>query len=198
MKKIICILLISFQAKSADFTVEFTPANNSISNNSIISILSSKISDLSSSVMSILSSNKVIFRGTSSVGTLLTYNVHVNVPFVATKDTHSAWNGTAFIVPSGQGGVYRVSTFLMTNTYVGDIGGTVNCRIYKNGIAGDLLAMNRSVTQYTKYFELSGTDVIEAQPGDSIEVRVYQTILNGTVLLLNAAEYNHLSIVKEN
>lgn len=165
----------------------------------IPSLLSSKISDFASSVISAMSSHKVIFRGTSNAGTNLPFNTFVNIPFVSMKDTHSAWNGSAFVVPSGEGGTYRVSVFLMTgNGFTASSGGTIDCRIFKNGLSGDLLAMNRSVTSFSsKYFELTGTDIIDVVPGDTIEIRVYQTLVNATIPLLTAADYNHLSIVKE-
>lgn len=56
MKKMLLILLISLQAQAADFTVEFTPANNSVGDAQVSSISSSKISDFVSSVVTAISS----------------------------------------------------------------------------------------------------------------------------------------------
>lgn len=118
-----------------------------------------------------LSGDQTITRATTTkITNMLTYE----------QDSHSAFDGTTFTVPSGKGGKY----FLSANAYhdfsvVGDDGENMTTSLYINGSA---IFENQFVNltyRDTRRIVLSAEGIMTLSAGDYVELYVYQADSNG-------------------
>jgi len=83
-------------------------------------------------------SNKPAFYGESSSSQTITRNTYVKVTGMTNDevDTNTAFDGTTFTVPSGEGGTYFLSGSIQSDfELIGDDGELARCYLYKNGSA---------------------------------------------------------------
>ena len=118
-----------------------------------------------------LSSDQTITRATTTkITNMLTYE----------QDSHSAFDGTTFTVPSGKGGKY----FLSANAYhdfaaVGDDGENMTTSLYING-SGIFENQFVNITyRDTRRICLSVEAIMSLSAGDYVELYVYQADANG-------------------
>lgn len=111
-----------------------------------------------------------------NAGTVITSGV-TNLDFTTKEfDSHNAWSGTVFTVPSGGGGNYSVH---VTAKPTAAFGGSVV--LYKNGTA--FMTMGDDVSSDQK----SGSSGVRVNPGDTLSIRFN----NNATLNSGAAAHNH-------
>ena len=143
----------------------------------------------------IAASESIRYSGRTSVATSLTSGSFVNIPFgTDVEDTHDAWNGTVFTVPSA--GSYALAAQVAPNTGSWTQGRYLILGIYKNG------SLYKNATKYIQYTAsqipetVSVVDLgIPCNAGDTLEVRF--THNNATSQTLNGtADENYIAIYK--
>jgi len=95
-------------------------------------------------------------------------------------DSHSAFDGTTFTVPSGKGGKY----FLYANAYhdfspAGDDGENMKTSIYINGSTKFENQFVNVTQKDTRNIVLSASGMMTLSAGDYVELYVYQADSNG-------------------
>ena len=112
----------------------------------------------------------------------------------AEKDSHGAFDGSTFTVPSGKGGVYLVTaTVYFDFSNAGGDGELVYMYFYKNGSeayrAG--IQMNASSAKQIAQYIVPGTTFLTVADGDTLElyVRLTDDSASGTLRLFGSAAY---------
>ena len=137
-------------------------------------------------------------RYSTNAGQSIANNTHVIIDFEDKDyDTHTAvTTGAAwkFTCPTGQGGPYRVSVFLLfASTATWAAGEIAQASIYKGGVLHSVLDRKTAESATTLYKELGGSGGVYLSAGEFIDVRAYHT--SGAALALhNDGLYNYISI----
>jgi len=97
-------------------------------------------------------------------------------------DSASAFDGTTFTVPSGQGGIYFIFS-LMTGSFdtVGNDGENIISYIYKNGSAQALSRLSHvSTGRDISYASVQHSFMMSLNAGDTVEMYGYLVDANGS------------------
>ena len=126
--------------------------------------------------------NTPAFYGALASDQTMTRNATVKITGMTSNeiDTNSAFDGTTFTVPSGEGGNYYLEgTIVYDFETAGDDGFEVFAAIYKNGstLKGSQF-MNIS-TQDLRHVSLDVSGIFNLSAGNTIELYSYSTDSNG-------------------
>jgi hypothetical protein len=126
--------------------------------------------------------NTPVFYGALASDQTMTRNSTVKITGMTTNeiDTNSAFDGTTFTVPSGEGGNYYLEgTIVYDFETAGDDGFEIFAAIYKNGstLKGSQF-MNIS-TQDLRHASLDVSGIFNLSAGNTIELYSYSTDSNG-------------------
>ena len=110
------------------------------------------------------------------------------------KDSHNAFDGTTFTVPTGKGGVYLVvSTVYYDFSNAGGDGELMYTYFYKNGSEAyrSGIQMNTSASKQIAQYIAPSTAFLTLEDGDTLElyVRLTDDSASGTLRLFGSAAY---------
>jgi hypothetical protein len=117
--------------------------------------------------------NTPAFYGELASTQTISRNSYVKVTGLTTDeiDTDSAFDGTTFTVPSGEGGKYFLYATIVTDFEIaGDDGREARCLIYKNGSDLKDARWRITGTYTTRYVTLNASTTTTLSAGDTIEL----------------------------
>lgn len=141
----------------------------------------------------IAAAESVNMKYTNTAGTSLSNAGFTNVPF-ATRvyDSHNAWNGTQFVAPIA--GKYSVKATINFASATYGVNNSIVCAIYRNGSLDTAGAEEPIMAIVTLPFGGDVATTVQCNPGDTVELRVFNTRSGGSTALATTTGYNHIEI----
>lgn len=167
-----------YSAKKGDYVTFWSTTASDDNANTTFSITATAHS-VGTIKESAISYDDIVLQGSGNAGEAVAVNVAI--PFIATEDSHGAWDGTIFTVP--EDGIYDISGVVRGSASIGDL----QVDVYKNGTKLQAVQYNVGLQQIYPF-----SSAYPLKKDNTITVAS-----NKAITLLNDPTTHFISITKQ-